>query len=69
MASSPIRILYLDTSTDLAGGQYSLLTLLKRLDRSKYVPLLSAPAASRLAALCEDLGIETPSLFIDILVV
>lgn len=51
--------MYLDTCTDMAGGQYSLLTLLKRLDRSKYVPLLFSPAGSRLADLCREMGIET----------
>jgi glycosyltransferase involved in cell wall biosynthesis len=54
--------MYLDTCTEMAGGQYSLFTLLKRLDRSKYVPILYAPGGSRLRALCAELGIETKTL-------
>jgi glycosyltransferase involved in cell wall biosynthesis len=62
MAHNPIRIMYIDTSIEMAGGQYSLLTLLKHLDRSKYVPLVYVPARSRLRKACEDLGIETHRL-------
>jgi glycosyltransferase involved in cell wall biosynthesis len=62
MAHKPIRIIYVDTGTDMAGGQYSLLTLLKRLDRSKYVPILFAPSRSRLREMCKDLGVETHML-------
>lgn len=56
---NPIRIMYLDTSIDMAGGQYSLLTLLKRLDRAEYVPILYAPGPSRLKRICGALGVET----------
>jgi glycosyltransferase involved in cell wall biosynthesis len=62
MSNKPIRIAYLDTCTELAGGQYSLLTLLKRLDRSRYVPLLYSPGGSKLEARCMDLGVETHTL-------
>ena len=58
MVHRPVRIMYLDTCMEMAGGQYSLLTLLKRLDRSKYVPLLYTPAGSGLGARVDELGIE-----------
>ncbi len=47
---------------EMAGGQYSLLTLLKRLDRAEYVPILYSPGGSGLEARCRDLGIETHKL-------
>ena len=62
MSNKPVRIMYLDTCTEMAGGQYSLLTLLKRLDRSRYVPLLYSPGGTGLEARCKDLGIETHTL-------
>jgi glycosyltransferase involved in cell wall biosynthesis len=62
MPSRPARIMFVDTCTEMAGGQYSLLTLLKRLDRSKYVPLVYSPKGSTLGVLCRDLGIETHTL-------
>jgi len=57
MANRPIRIMYVDTCMEMAGGQYSLLTLLKRLDRSKYIPLLYTPGGSGLRARSGELGI------------
>ena len=57
MVHRPVRIMYLDTCMEMAGGQYSLLTLLKRLDRSKYVPLLYTPNGSGLGARVDELGI------------
>ena len=54
--------MYLDTCMEMAGGQYSLLTLLKRLDRSKYVPVLYTPGGSGLRARSDELGIEVHRL-------
>jgi glycosyltransferase involved in cell wall biosynthesis len=51
--------MYLDTCVKMAGGQYSILTLLKRLDRSKYVPILFAPRRSELAERCKEISVET----------
>jgi glycosyltransferase involved in cell wall biosynthesis len=62
MARSPIRIMYIDTCMEMAGGQYSLLTMLERLDRSRYVPFLYTPMGSGLSARSRELGIETHRL-------
>jgi glycosyltransferase involved in cell wall biosynthesis len=51
--------MFLDTGMELAGGQHSLLTLLKLLDRARYFPLVYAPARSRLQGACERMGLET----------
>ena len=54
--------MYLDTCTGMGGGQHSLLTLLKRLDRSRYLPVLCSPRGSGLEARCKQLGMETRAL-------
>jgi glycosyltransferase involved in cell wall biosynthesis len=62
MAHNPLKIMYLDTCTEMAGGQYSLLTLLKRLDRSRYLPAVFAPRGSKLGEAASRLGVEIHTL-------
>jgi glycosyltransferase involved in cell wall biosynthesis len=58
MRDLPSRILYIDTCIDVAGGQASLIEILKRLDRTRFEPLVASPKASALSGECRRLGIQ-----------
>lgn len=59
-----LNILYVDTAFGLAGGQYSLIEILKFLDRDRVEPLVSSPPGSGLEAFCAGRGIRwTPLPF------
>jgi glycosyltransferase involved in cell wall biosynthesis len=51
------RILYVDTCLGIAGGQTSLLGILRFLDRSRFHPVVSSPPQSDLKIQCRRLGI------------
>jgi glycosyltransferase involved in cell wall biosynthesis len=52
-----LRVLYVDTAFGLAGGQYSLIEILKCLDREGVEPVVSSPPGSGLGAFCSGRGI------------
>ncbi len=53
------RILYLDHTAALGGGEVALLNLLKHLDRSRYEPVVCLFADGPLTGLLRDAGIQT----------
>jgi glycosyltransferase involved in cell wall biosynthesis len=53
-----VRILYVDTGLGMAGGQSSLLQILKRLDTSRFSATVATPPGSALRASCKDLGVN-----------
>ena len=57
-STRPIRALYIDTVTRLAGGQYALVEILKFLDPSEVTPILAVPASSDLRKWADASGIE-----------
>ncbi len=57
-SNRPVRILYVDTGIDLAGGQYSLLEILKPLDRSRFFPIVSSPEPSAIKLKCGEIGVD-----------
>jgi glycosyltransferase involved in cell wall biosynthesis len=54
----PLRVLYVDTAVQSAGGQVSLVETLRLLDPSKVVPIVCSPAAGGLRSYCADSGIR-----------
>jgi glycosyltransferase involved in cell wall biosynthesis len=58
----PLRVLYVDTVTRLAGGQNALIEILKFLDPSEVVPILAVPASSDLGRWAGASGIERMEL-------
>jgi glycosyltransferase involved in cell wall biosynthesis len=58
MNDGPRRILYIDSCIGLAGGQYSLIEILKTLDRSRFIPLVASPPGSGLRRRCEALPVR-----------
>ena len=57
----PVRVVYCEGNVDgtIGGSYYSLLYLVKGLDRSRYVPLVVFHTANRLQARFHDAGVET----------
>jgi glycosyltransferase involved in cell wall biosynthesis len=53
-----MKILYVDTCIGLAGGQYSLIEIIRALDRSRVHPIVCSPEESELRSRCSDLGVE-----------
>ena len=52
------RVLFVDSCRGLAGGQYSLIEILKTLDRSRYVAVVASPPGSGLSLRCKALGVD-----------
>lgn len=53
------KILYLNPSSQIGGGEKSLLDLLRFLNRGKYHPIVSCPQKGRLVEELRKMGIET----------
>ena len=53
------KILYLNPSSQLGGGERSLLDLLKYLNREKYHPIVSCPTRGRFIEELIEIGVET----------
>lgn len=53
----PLRVLYVDTGLGLAGGQVSLVEMLKRLDRGRFTPTVACPRDSAVARRCSEIGV------------
>ncbi len=47
VASRPLRVLFLDSQTELGGAGFALLTMLEHLDRGEVAPVYSSLAAER----------------------
>jgi len=58
----PIRVLYLDHTARLSGGEIALLRLLRALDRSRVEPLVLLGEDGPLAGKLREAGIETTVL-------
>jgi glycosyltransferase involved in cell wall biosynthesis len=54
----PVRVLYVDTGVGLAGGQYSLVEILKFLDTSRFRPIVCSPPTSGIKAKCREMDLE-----------
>ncbi|MFH1219329.1 MAG: glycosyltransferase [Candidatus Eisenbacteria bacterium] len=54
---APLRILYIDTGLGLAGGQVSLVELLKHLAGHRFQPFVCSPEDSALEKKCSELGV------------
>ena len=54
---NPKRILYVDTAVSIAGGQVSLIEILRLLDTLRFTPVVCSPANSRMRTTCEELGV------------
>jgi glycosyltransferase involved in cell wall biosynthesis len=57
MCDGPRRILYIDSGSGVSGGQFSLLEILRTLDRSRYTPLAAVVPGSGLEERCAELGV------------
>jgi glycosyltransferase involved in cell wall biosynthesis len=57
VTEAPLRILYVDTGVGLAGGQVSLLEILKHLDRRRFTPIVASPRGSAVGERCRHLGV------------
>jgi glycosyltransferase involved in cell wall biosynthesis len=57
MRDGPRRILFVDSCPGIAGGQFSLLEILKTLDRSRFTAMVASAPGSGLRDRCADLGI------------
>ena len=57
----PVRVVYCEGNVDgtIGGSYYSLLYLVKGLDRSRYTPLVVFHTANRLQSRFHDAGVET----------
>ena len=54
----PLRVAFVSSTNDIiGGGEHSLLTLLRSLDRKRVEPILFAPAKGTLTRAAEDLGV------------
>jgi glycosyltransferase involved in cell wall biosynthesis len=53
----PVTVLYVDTGVGLAGGQYSLIEILKFLDGSRFRAIVCSPVASAIKVKCEQMGV------------
>jgi glycosyltransferase involved in cell wall biosynthesis len=58
MIDSQTKVLFVDSGTRLAGGQRSLIEILKCLDRSRFLPIVSSPRGGELQKECERLGVR-----------
>jgi hypothetical protein len=56
-AEGHTRILYIDTGVSIAGGQKSLIEILKLLDLSRFNPVVCSPGGSRMRAVCLEHGV------------
>jgi glycosyltransferase involved in cell wall biosynthesis len=56
------RVFYIDTVVGLAGGQFALVEILRSIDRSKIIPVVSSPPESGLRRICEESDIQWLSL-------
>ncbi len=54
----PVSVLYVDTGVGLAGGQYSLVEILKFLDTSRFRPIVCSPPTSGIKAKCREMDLE-----------
>ncbi len=63
--SEPIRVLYLDHTAKLSGGEIALLRLLQALDRSAVEPIVVLGEDGPLASKLQGVGIETLVLELD----
>ena len=54
----PKHIFYISPGTDLGGGEVSLLTLIKNLDRNRYVPIICTYADGRFAERAKQLDCQ-----------
>jgi glycosyltransferase involved in cell wall biosynthesis len=57
MSESRARILFIDSGVFMAGGQHSLVEILKCLDRSRFSPYVCSPGRSGLRLECNRLGV------------
>lgn len=52
------RILYVDTAISIAGGQVSLIEILRLIDTDRFLPIVCSPPRSQLSKTCVELGVE-----------
>jgi glycosyltransferase involved in cell wall biosynthesis len=52
-----IRVLYVDTGLSIAGGQISLIEILKFLDTARFTPIVCSPPMSRMRRVCQERGV------------
>jgi glycosyltransferase involved in cell wall biosynthesis len=57
LSGTQARVLFVDSGIALAGGQHSLLDILRNLDRDRYLPLVACPPAGELPGRCRELGV------------
>jgi glycosyltransferase involved in cell wall biosynthesis len=57
LSKPPLRVLYIETCVGMAGGQVSLIELLKHLDATRFAALVACPAESPLRRRCDELGV------------
>lgn len=57
VTDAPLRILYVDTGVGLAGGQVSLLELLKHLDRQRFTAIVASPRGSAIGERCRGMDL------------
>ncbi len=57
MREGPRRILFVDSCIGMAGGQFSLLEILRTLDPSRFTALVASPGGSGLRERCDRLGV------------
>jgi len=58
-ADPPRRVLFVDHTAVLGGGEIALLNLVRHLDRSRYVPVVLLFSAGKLAERMAEAGVET----------
>src|ERR1700678_2198067 len=58
------RILFLDHTAAMGGGEVALINLLQQLDRNQYVPVVALFADGPLASRLAEAGIETHLLLL-----
>ena len=58
MASQLKRIVFIDHTTKMGGGQVYLLRQLSQLDRDRFYPVVVCPMEGDLTTLLRDIGIE-----------
>src|SRR5271170_979734 len=63
--SSPRRVLFLDHTSMLGGGEIALLHLVQELDKSRYIPVVALMENGVLGAELNASGIETHVLSVD----
>jgi glycosyltransferase involved in cell wall biosynthesis len=61
-ADGRTRVLYVDTGVSIAGGQVSLIEMLKFLDTARFTPVVCSPPTSGMRTICRERGVAWLSL-------